>query len=64
LILRHLDKGQYYVENGITKELFDKRLIAHRKKAHAYPKMGEYYDQLLTIFDRHPEYFSDNRTTA
>lgn len=58
LILRHLDKGRYYVENGITKELFDTRLTAHREKAHAHPKIGEYYDELLDIFDKHPEYFS------
>lgn len=62
LMLRHLDKGKYYVENDITKELFDTRLADHRKKAHAHPKIGEYYEQLLEIFDRHPEYFS--RTNA
>lgn len=60
LILRHLDKGRYYVENGITKELFTNRLASHRKKAHAHPKIGEYYDQLLNIFDEHPEYFSNS----
>jgi len=64
LILRHLDKGKYYVENGVTKELFDTRLAAHRKKAHAHPKIGEYYDQLLEIFDKHPEYFSKNQTKS
>jgi len=58
LILRHLDKGRYYVENGITKELFDTRLKTHREKAYAYPRLGQYYDELLALFHEHPEYFS------
>jgi putative hydrolase of HD superfamily len=57
LITRHLDQGRYYIENGITKQLFDERLTAHRAKAHAHPKIGEYYDQLLELFEVHPEYF-------
>jgi 5'-deoxynucleotidase YfbR-like HD superfamily hydrolase len=57
LLMRYLDDGRYYVENGITKQLFYKRLTAHRKKAHAHPKIGEYYEQLLEIFETHPEYF-------
>lgn len=59
LLMRHLDKGRYYVENEITKELFDEKLTGHRKKAHAHPKIGEYYEQLLEIFEAHPEYFYD-----
>lgn len=61
LLMRYLDRGQYYVDNGITKQLFDERLVAHRKKAHAHPKIGEYYEQLLTVFEKHPEYFSPGR---
>lgn len=57
LLLRYLDKGKYYVDNGITKQLFDERLTAHRKKAHAHPTIGEYYEQLLALFEAHPEYF-------
>jgi 5'-deoxynucleotidase YfbR-like HD superfamily hydrolase/uncharacterized protein YqeY len=57
LLIRYLDKGRYYVENGITKQLFDQRLTGHRKKAQAHPKIGEYYEQLLEVFEKHPEYF-------
>ena len=57
LLLRYLDQGKYYVDNGITKRLFDERLASHRQKAHAYPAIGEYYDQLLQLFEAHPEYF-------
>jgi 5'-deoxynucleotidase YfbR-like HD superfamily hydrolase len=57
LLLRYLDHGKYYVDTGITKELFDKRLVAHRKKAHAHPEVGDYYEQLLELFEAHPEYF-------
>jgi 5'-deoxynucleotidase YfbR-like HD superfamily hydrolase/uncharacterized protein YqeY len=57
LLIRYLDKGRYYVENGITKQLFDQRLTGHRKKAQAHPKIGEYYEQLLEVFEAHPEYF-------
>jgi 5'-deoxynucleotidase YfbR-like HD superfamily hydrolase len=60
LIFRHLDEGRFYIENGITKKLFDTRLTANRTKAHAHPKIGDYYDQLLEIFAKHPEYFSKN----
>jgi 5'-deoxynucleotidase YfbR-like HD superfamily hydrolase len=57
LLLRYLDKGKYYVDNGITKQLFDERLTSHRRKAHAHSTVGEYYDQLLGLFEAHPEYF-------
>jgi len=57
LIMRHLDKGKMYVEKGLTKEKFDAGLVNHRKKAHTDPVIGEYYDQLRLIFDKHPEYF-------
>lgn len=57
LIMRHLDKGKHYIENGITKQHFDERLTGHRKKAHAHPAVGDYYEQLLEVFEEHPEYF-------
>jgi len=57
LLMRYLDKGKYYVDNQITRQLFDERLSAHRQKAHAHPKIGLYYDQLLELFAAHPEYF-------
>jgi len=57
LILRHLDKGRYYIETSVTKELFDERLVDHRRKAHAHPAIGEYYEQLLEVFKAHPEFF-------
>jgi len=57
LIMRHLDKGRHYIENGITKKHFDDRLAGHRKKAHAHPVVGDYYEQLLEVFEKHPEYF-------
>jgi 5'-deoxynucleotidase YfbR-like HD superfamily hydrolase len=64
LLMRYLDRGRYYVENGVTKQLFDERLTAHRKKAHAHPKIGSYYDQLLDLFEQHPEYFSQTQSKA
>ncbi len=64
LLLRYVDQGRFYVENGITKQLFDERLTSHRKKAHAHPKIGDYYDQLLELFERHPEYFSQTSRAA
>ena len=57
LLLRRLDKGKFFIDNGITKEAFDERLIANKKKAHAHPVVGDYYDQLLALFEMHPEYF-------
>lgn len=57
LILRHLDKGKFFVDNGVTKQHFDERLTANRKKAHSHPVIGEYYEQLLELFEAHPEYF-------
>lgn len=59
LLMRYLDHGRYYVENEITKQLFDERLTVHREKAHAHPKIGTYYDQLLDLFAAHPEYFAE-----
>lgn len=58
LILRHLDRGKSYVELGVTRELFNEQLADHKRKAHAHPAVGEYYDQLLECFARHPEYFA------
>ena len=57
LLMRKLEEERYYIENGITKQHFDEGLVNHRKKAHAHPKIGEYYKQLLEIFEAHPEYF-------
>ena len=61
LLMRYLERGQYYVDNGITKQHFDEGLVVHRKKAHAHPKIGEYYDKLLEIFEKHPEYFAQTK---
>jgi 5'-deoxynucleotidase YfbR-like HD superfamily hydrolase len=58
LLMRYFEKGQYYVDNGITKQSFDRELVIHRKKAHAHPKIGAYYETLLELFERHPEYFA------
>jgi 5'-deoxynucleotidase YfbR-like HD superfamily hydrolase len=62
LLLRYLDQGRFYVENGITKQLFDERLTRHRQKAHAHPKIGNYYERLLDLFAQHPEYFAKSET--
>jgi 5'-deoxynucleotidase YfbR-like HD superfamily hydrolase len=58
IFMRYLDRGQYYVEHGITRERFDAQMASHQKKAHAHPKIGRYYDQLLELFLSHPEYFA------
>jgi putative hydrolase of HD superfamily len=57
LLLRYLDQGKFYIDNKITKGLFDERLVGHRQKAQAHPVIGEYYEQLLLLFEAHPEYF-------
>lgn len=57
LWMRYLDQGRSYKDMGITKKLFDTRLTEHRQKAHAHPEIGAYYDQLLGLFEKHPEYF-------
>ncbi len=57
LLLRYLDHGKFYIDNKITKQLFDERLSGHRKKAHAHPAIGDYYEQLLELFESKPEYF-------
>jgi 5'-deoxynucleotidase YfbR-like HD superfamily hydrolase len=64
LLMRYLDQGRYYVENGITKRHFDEGLVANRKKAHAHPQIGEYYEQLLELFEKHPEFFSQAQPKA
>jgi len=56
--VRHLDRGRYYVEAGITKAKWDAQRAAHRRKAHAHPAVGAYYDELLALFDVHSEYFA------
>lgn len=61
--MRYLEQGQYYIEHGITKQHFDEGLTTHRKKAHAHPKIGEYYERLLDIFEKHPEFFAQAKTT-
>lgn len=57
LLMRRADKGRHYVERGISKKHFDEKLKGHRKKAHTHGKIGAYYDQLLEVFEAHPEYF-------
>jgi len=57
LLLRYADQGQFYRDHAISKQLFDERLTAHRQKAHAHPAIGDYYEQLLRLFETHPEYF-------
>ncbi|HSX05718.1 MAG TPA: HD domain-containing protein [Candidatus Saccharimonadales bacterium] len=64
MLLRYLDQGRFYIENDITKQLFDERLTEHRKKAHAHPKVGVYYEQLLELFEQHPEYFAQRQKSA
>lgn len=63
LLMRYLERGQYYVENGITKQHFDEGLTSHRRKAHAHPKIGQYYEQLLEIFEAHPEFFHSSSSS-
>lgn len=57
LLMRYMDRGQYYIDHGITKKHFDEGLVLHRKKASAYPAVAAYYEELLELFERHPEFF-------
>jgi 5'-deoxynucleotidase YfbR-like HD superfamily hydrolase len=57
LLALYEDKGYYYLRDKISKERFDKQFVEHRKKAHAHPVVGEYYEELVAAFAAHPEYF-------
>lgn len=61
LLLRYLDQGKHYKDKGVTKKRFDAELASHRAKAHAHPDVGAYYDQLLALFNKHPEYFHQEK---
>ncbi len=57
LLTLYEDKGYYYLRDKIPKERFEKQFVEHRKKAHAHPIVKEYYEELRSAFDAHPEYF-------
>lgn len=57
LLALYEDKGYYFLRGKITKERFEKHLATHRQKAHAHAGVAEYYEQLRSLCDQHPEYF-------
>jgi 5'-deoxynucleotidase YfbR-like HD superfamily hydrolase len=57
LCIRFMDGGEFFRSNGITKEIFDKNLEAHRKKAHGHTGVAEYYEKIRSIYDQHSEHF-------
>ncbi len=57
LMIRFFDGGEYYRSRGITKEIFDRNLAIHRKKAHGHPGVAEYYEKIRSEYDEHPEHF-------
>lgn len=63
-LIMYADKHRHNVENyQTTKAEFDKKLVAHRKKAHTHPGVAVYYDQLMDAFDAHPEYFYKGKSS-
>jgi 5'-deoxynucleotidase YfbR-like HD superfamily hydrolase len=57
LTIRHIDKGRAYIDKGLTKEDFMNGIAPSRKKAHTYPEIGKYFEELWDVFNTHPEYF-------
>lgn len=57
LLALYEDEGYYYRHYEKTMTQFKKQFAAHRQKAHAHPIVGEYYEELVTAFFSHPEYF-------
>jgi 5'-deoxynucleotidase YfbR-like HD superfamily hydrolase len=51
------DEGHYYHTHKITRAIFDKRLAAHRTKAHSHPQVAQYYDELRELFESNPGHF-------
>lgn len=64
LLIRFIDRGRYYLEEGITKERFLAGLVRSKTVAHKHPEIGQYYDELLALFAEHPDYFyRDNNSS-
>jgi 5'-deoxynucleotidase YfbR-like HD superfamily hydrolase len=57
LMIREIDAGRSYVEMKLTKERFLAGIQVNRKKAGSHPQIGIYFDELLAVFEAHPEYF-------
>ncbi len=55
--IRFMDGGEFYRSKGITKDIFDKSLESHRRKAHGHAGVAEYYEKVRAIYDEHPEHF-------
>ncbi len=51
------DNGYYYKINKITKQRYQAQLASHKLKAHLYPAIGTYYDELRIRFDKDPNHF-------
>lgn len=62
LMFRHIDHGQAYIDKKLTREAFLKGLAPNRVKAQTHPAIGEYFEELWSIFENHPEYFYQPRT--
>lgn len=58
LFIRYLDKGTFFHQRGITKEIFDAHIAPAAKKTAAHPGVYDYYKKLLALYASHPEYFA------
>ncbi len=58
LLIIYVDKNRYNVEvHKSTKKKFDDLIKIHRAKAATHKTIAQYYDHMLAVFDKHPEYF-------
>ncbi|CAN5655451.1 HD domain-containing protein [soil metagenome] len=63
LLIRSTDQGEYFRNKRINLDRFKKQVVSHRRKAHHHPEVGKYYDELLEIFYKNPQFFAqgDNK---
>jgi 5'-deoxynucleotidase YfbR-like HD superfamily hydrolase len=57
VLFDYLDEGKYLQEIQLTQVRYATSLANHRIKAQAHPAVGQYYDEIRTMLDSHPEYF-------
>ena len=56
--IRFLEKGRFFKEQGITKEMFEKAMLIPRAKAQGHKGAAHYLEMMLEEYDKHPEQFA------
>ena len=59
MCMRFMDGGEYFHKSGTTKAVFDKKLSVHRMKAASHTGVLEYYEEIRSVYDQHPEHFAN-----